>query len=139
MVAKLMDKLENEYHMIKYNKNTHEIAIVHWAKYNMNKLGGKPIMDCISSELKKVQDVSLLKIVLKDVAKENIRALFLKEIKEKNQLSILMISHDLALLQELCDELLVLHEGKVAEAGTPEEVIWHPKQEYTKRLIESVL
>lgn len=83
MVAKLMDKLENEYHMIKYNKNTHEIAIVHWAKYNMNKLGGKPIMDCISSELKKVQDVSLLKIVLKDVAKEKVRALFLKEIKER--------------------------------------------------------
>lgn len=40
-------------------------------------------MDCISSELKKVQDVSLLKIVLEDVAKENIRALFLKEIKER--------------------------------------------------------
>ena len=83
MVAKLMEKLENEYHMIKYNKNTHEIAIVHWAKYNMNKLGGKPIMDCISSELKKVQDVSLLKIVLEEVAKEKVRALFLKEIKER--------------------------------------------------------
>lgn len=83
MVAKLMDKLENEYHMIKYNKNTHEIAIIHWAKYNMNKLGGKPIMDCISSELKKVQDVSLLKIILEDVAKEKVRALFLKEIKER--------------------------------------------------------
>lgn len=40
-------------------------------------------MDCISSELKKVQDVSLLKIVLEEVAKENIRALFLKEIKER--------------------------------------------------------
>lgn len=40
-------------------------------------------MDCISSELKKVQDVSLLKIVLKDVAKEKVRALFLKEIKER--------------------------------------------------------
>lgn len=40
-------------------------------------------MDCISSELKKVQDVSLLKIILKDVAKEKVRALFLKEIKER--------------------------------------------------------
>lgn len=40
-------------------------------------------MDCISSELKKVQDVSLLKIVLKEVAKEKVRALFLKEIKER--------------------------------------------------------
>lgn len=78
-----MDKLENEYHMIKYNKNTHEIAIVHWAKYNMNKLGGKPIIDCISSELKRVDDVSLLKVILEDITREEIRKLFLKEIKER--------------------------------------------------------
>ena len=78
-----MDKLENEYHMIKYNKNTHEIAIVHWAKYNMNKLGGKPIIDCISSELKRVEDVSLLKIILADITRDEIKNLFLKEIKER--------------------------------------------------------
>lgn len=82
-VAMLMDKLENEYNMIKYNKNTHEIAIVHWAKYNMNKLGGKPIIDCISSELKRVEDVSLLKIILADITREEIKNLFLKEIKER--------------------------------------------------------
>lgn len=84
-VAMLMDKLENEYHMIKYNKNTHEIAIVHWAKYNMNKLGGKPIIDCISSELKRVEDASLLKIILADITREEIKNLFLKEIKEREE------------------------------------------------------
>ena len=84
-VAILMEKLENEYHMIKYNKNTHEIAIVHWAKYNMNKLGGKPIIDCISSELKRVDDVSLLEVVLADITREEIRKLFLKEIKEREE------------------------------------------------------
>lgn len=82
-VAMLMDKFENEYQMIKYNKNTHEIAIVHWAKYNMNKLGGKPIIDCISSELKRVDDVSLLKVILTDITREEIRMLFLKEIKKR--------------------------------------------------------
>lgn len=71
--------------MIKYNKNTHEIAIVHWAKYNMNKLGGKPIIDCISSELKRVEDVSLLKIILADITREEIKNLFLKEIKEREE------------------------------------------------------
>ena len=84
-VAMLMDKLENEYHMIKYNKNTHEIAIVHWAKYNMNKLGGKPIIDCISSELKRVDDISLLKVILADITREEIKNLFLKEIKEREE------------------------------------------------------
>lgn len=71
--------------MIKYNKNTHEIAIVHWAKYNMNKLGGKPIIDCISSELKRVEDASLLKIILADITREEIKNLFLKEIKEREE------------------------------------------------------
>lgn len=85
-VDMLMDKLENEYHMIKYNKNTHEIAIVHWAKYNMNKLGGKPIIDCISSELKRVEDASLLKIILADITREEIKNLFLKEIKEREEI-----------------------------------------------------
>ena len=80
-----MDKLENKYHMIKYNKNTHEIAIVHWAKYNMNKLGGKPVIDCISSELKRVEDVSLLKVILADITREEIKNLFLKEIKEREE------------------------------------------------------
>lgn len=84
-VAMLMDKFENEYQMIKYNKNTHEIAIVHWAKYNMNKLGGKPIIDCISSELKRVDDVSLLKVILTDITREEIRMLFLKEIKKREE------------------------------------------------------
>lgn len=84
-VAMLMDKFENEYQIIKYNKNTHEIAIVHWAKYNMNKLGGKPIIDCISSELKRVDDVSLLKVILTDITREEIRILFLKEIKKREE------------------------------------------------------
>ena len=75
-----------------------------------------------------------------DVTVQKQILMLLKEIKEKNQLSILMISHDLALLQELSrmNSWFFMKE-KVAEAGTPEEVIWHPKQEYTKRLIESVL
>lgn len=81
----LMNRLENEYHVIKYNKKTREIAIVHWGKYNMNKLGGRPVIDCISSELKKVEDVSLLKIILKDITREEIRKLFLKEIKDREE------------------------------------------------------
>lgn len=51
----------------------------------MNKLGGKPIIDCISSELKRVDDVSLLKVILTDITREEIRMLFLKEIKEREE------------------------------------------------------
>ena len=60
-------------------------------------------------------------------------------LKEKQGLSFLFICHNLALVQMFCDRVLVLHEGKVAEQGTPDEVICHPKDDYTKKLVASVL
>ena len=61
------------------------------------------------------------------------------ELKEKENLSFLLLSHDLALVQALCDKVLVLYHGKTVEYGSPDEIIDHPKMDYTKRLIESVL
>lgn len=61
------------------------------------------------------------------------------ELKEKENLSFLLICHDLALVQAFCDKVLVLYHGKTVEYGTPDEIIDHPKMDYTKRLIESVL
>ena len=61
------------------------------------------------------------------------------ELKQKENLSFLLICHDLALVQEFCDRVLVLYRGKTVECGTPDEIINHPKMEYTKKLIDSVL
>ena len=49
------------------------------------------------------------------------------------------ICHDLALVQLFCDRVIVMHDGHVEEEGTPEEIIEHPKTEYTEQLIRSVL
>ena len=61
------------------------------------------------------------------------------ELKEKENLSFILICHDLALVQAFCDKVLVLYHGKTVEYGSPDEIIDHPKMDYTKRLIESVL
>ena len=63
----------------------------------------------------------------------------LTELKQKENLSFLLICHDLALVQEFCDRVLVLYHGKTVECGTPDEIINYPKMEYTKKLIDSVL
>ena len=42
-------------------------------------------------------------------------------------------------VQQFCDRVFVMHQGKIVEEGTPDEVIRNPKTEYTGRLIESVL
>ena len=58
---------------------------------------------------------------------------------QKNRgLSYLFICHNLALVQMLCDRVLILYDGKIVKQGTPDEVIMTPQSEYTRRLVEAV-
>ena len=86
-VSIMLELFEKEYKLIKYNKLTHEIAIVHWARYNLNKAGGKPMMDCISSELSRVEDVSLLQVILDHIKNENIKKLYINAIRREKEKS----------------------------------------------------
>lgn len=63
----------------------------------------------------------------------------LARMRKEKGMAILFICHDLALVQQFCDRILVMKEGKLVESGTPDQVIRHPKEEYTKRLIDAVL
>ena len=55
------------------------------------------------------------------------------------QLSIIFICHDIALVQKFCTRLLVMYKGKIVEQGNPDEIILNPQDDYTKRLIDSIL
>ncbi len=63
----------------------------------------------------------------------------LKELREKEKLSYLFICHNLALVQSFCDRVLVMHEGKIVEEGTTDQVIFYPQSDYTKILLDSIL
>lgn len=63
----------------------------------------------------------------------------LQSLQKKLGMSVLFICHDIALVQEICDRVIVIKSGKLVEEGIPDEVIKHPKEEYTKNLIASVL
>lgn len=62
----------------------------------------------------------------------------LQTLKEEKNLSYVFICHNLGLVQQFCDRLLVMKDGKVVETGLPDEVIRNPKGAYTKMLIDSV-
>ena len=63
----------------------------------------------------------------------------LKRLQKEMDLSILLISHDLALVQDLCDHVIVMYQGNIVEEGTPERVINAPENGYTKMLIEAAM
>ena len=62
----------------------------------------------------------------------------LQNLQENKNLSYVFICHNLALVQQFCDRVIVMKDGWVVEEGIPDEVIQNPKEEYTKMLVESV-
>ena len=58
---------------------------------------------------------------------------------QREGMAILFISHDLALVQQFCRRTLVLCSGELVEEGDTEELIRHPRTDYTRRLLDAVL
>ena len=73
------------------------------------------------------------------VQKEIIDLLNLLRTQQGRNLSILFICHDISLVQQFADRVLVMYHGRIVEEGTPDDVIRNPKNDYTKRLIDSIL
>lgn len=63
----------------------------------------------------------------------------LKRLQKEMNLSILLICHDLALVQHLCDHVIVMYQGKIMEEGDPDTIINFPKNDYTKMLVEAAM
>ncbi|MFV0200388.1 ABC transporter ATP-binding protein [Empedobacter falsenii] len=59
----------------------------------------------------------------------------LKELQLKNNMSMLFISHDLGVIANVCEEVLVMFRGNVVEQGNVETIFHYPKENYTKGLI----
>lgn len=59
----------------------------------------------------------------------------LKDIQEETKMSILFISHDLSLVSELADKVLVMYKGEIVEQGDTSSIFKNPKHNYTKALI----
>ncbi len=62
----------------------------------------------------------------------------LTDLKKKLGLTLLFITHDLGVVQHVADRIIVMNKGRIVESGTCEEVLSHPKEEYTKRLMAAV-
>lgn len=62
----------------------------------------------------------------------------LKELKEKINMSIIFITHDLGVVADICDKIAVMYAGTVVERGSVEEIFYKPQHPYTKGLLKSI-
>lgn len=62
----------------------------------------------------------------------------LQRLNQEKKTSILFISHDLSLVKRLCHRIVVMNKGDIVEAGDTENIFYHPKDAYTKQLIDAI-
>jgi oligopeptide/dipeptide ABC transporter ATP-binding protein len=62
----------------------------------------------------------------------------MKELQEEMGMSIILITHDLGVIAETCDDVLVMYAGRVAEQGNSEDIFHRPAHPYTRGLLESI-
>lgn len=60
------------------------------------------------------------------------------QVRKEFGLSMVFITHDLRVAGELCDHVAVMQRGKIVEYGTSQQVLCHPQDEYTRRLIDAI-
>ncbi len=62
----------------------------------------------------------------------------LEHLLEVEDLTLILVSHDIGVVQNLCDTVAVMKDGEIVERGTTAEVLLHPRREYTQRLLAAI-
>ena len=62
----------------------------------------------------------------------------MQDLQKKLGMAIIMITHDLGVVAQLCDEVIVMYAGSICERGTADEIFYTPAHEYTKGLMRSI-
>ena len=62
----------------------------------------------------------------------------MQDLQKKTGMSIIMITHDLGVIADMCDEIIIMYAGRVCERGTADEIFYNPRHAYTQGLIRSI-
>ncbi len=62
----------------------------------------------------------------------------MKNLIQKSQTALVLITHDLGVVAEMCDEVVVMYAGKVVEKGSVEDIFYRPRHPYTRGLLDSI-
>ena len=62
----------------------------------------------------------------------------MQQLQKELGMAIIMITHDLGVVAQMCDEVIVMYAGSICEQGTADEIFYNPRHEYTKGLMRSI-
>ena len=62
----------------------------------------------------------------------------MQELQKKLGMAIIMVTHDLGVIADMCDKIIVMYGGSICERGTADDIFYNPRHEYTKGLLRSI-
>ena len=62
----------------------------------------------------------------------------IQSLQKKLGMAVILVTHDLGVIADMCDNIIVMYGGRVCERGTAREIFYNPKHEYTKGLLRSI-
>ena len=89
-----------------------------------------------------INDDSVLEIINNFIASDRLNKnqilQLIKDIQREENMSVLLITHDLGVVAETCEKVAVMYKGKIVEQATVDEIFSNPKNDYTKGLLEAI-
>ncbi len=115
-----------------------ELDEVHAERYVRELSGGQRQRVAIAVALIQKPDIVVLDepVSALDVTVQGQILKLLYRLKEEYQMSYLFVSHDMEVIRQICDRVMILYQGELVEEGKTEDVFEHPKHPYTKKLVE---
>ena len=62
----------------------------------------------------------------------------IQELQKKMGMAVILVTHDLGVIADMCDNIVVMYGGRICERGTAREIFYNPRHEYTKGLLRSI-
>ena len=62
----------------------------------------------------------------------------MQDLQKKLGMAVILVTHDLGVIADMCDNIIVMYGGRICERGTAREIFYNPKHEYTKGLLRSI-
>lgn len=62
----------------------------------------------------------------------------IQDLQKKLGMAVILVTHDLGVIADMCDNIIVMYGGRICERGTAREIFYNPKHEYTKGLLRSI-
>ncbi len=62
----------------------------------------------------------------------------IQSLQKQMGMAVILVTHDLGVIADMCDDIIVMYGGRVCERGTADEIFYNPKHEYTKGLLRSI-